>query len=94
LVYSNYDSTEEAIQKMIEASQRMISEQNNPIINKHFELQIKTHLQNALRDAGKLERLLRAKERRKEEAMYIDDQQATNKQLIKDRLSMESCVFH
>jgi hypothetical protein len=31
---------------MIEASQSMISEQNNPIINEHFKLQIKT-LQNA-----------------------------------------------
>jgi hypothetical protein len=41
---------------MIESSQRMIGEQenNNPAINKHFELQIKT-LQNALRDAGKLQ---------------------------------------
>jgi hypothetical protein len=43
-----YDSTEEAIQKMIEASQSMISEQNNnPIINEHFKRQIKTLLQNA-----------------------------------------------
>ena len=51
---------------IIEASQRMISEQNNPIINEHFELQIKT-LQNAPRDPGKLERLLKAKERGTEE---------------------------
>jgi hypothetical protein len=42
---------------MIEASQSMISEQNNPIINEHFKLQIKT-LQNAPRDIDKLERLL------------------------------------
>jgi hypothetical protein len=50
---------------MIEASQRMIGEQNNnPAINKHFELQIKT-LQNAPRDPDKLERLLRLKERQK-----------------------------
>jgi hypothetical protein len=41
LVFSIYDSPEEAIQEMIEASQRMISEQNNPIINEHFKLQIK-----------------------------------------------------
>jgi hypothetical protein len=27
---------------IIEASQKMINEQNNPIVNKHFELQIKT----------------------------------------------------
>jgi hypothetical protein len=29
LVYSIYDSTEEAIKKMIESSQKMINEQNN-----------------------------------------------------------------
>jgi hypothetical protein len=59
LVFSIHDSTEEAIKKMIiEASQRMIGEQNNnPAVNKHFELQIKT-LQNAPRDADKLEALL------------------------------------
>jgi hypothetical protein len=38
---------------MIEANQRMISEQNNLIINEHFKLQIKT-LENAPRDADKL----------------------------------------
>jgi hypothetical protein len=71
LVYSIYDSTEEAIQKMIEASQSMISEQNNPIINEHFKLQIKI-LQNAPRDADKLERLLKIKQRQKEEeAMHM-----------------------
>jgi hypothetical protein len=47
----------------------------NPIIKKHYELQIKT-LQNAPRDADKLERLLKAKERQKEEeAMYMKDTQ-------------------
>jgi hypothetical protein len=36
---------------MIEASQRMISEQHNSsVVNEHFKLQIKT-LQNAPRDA-------------------------------------------
>jgi hypothetical protein len=83
LVYSIYDSTEVAIQKMIEASQRMITINSqgeelggmNPIIKKHYELQIKT-LQNAPRDADKLERLLKAKERQKEEeAMYMKDTQ-------------------
>ena len=41
LVYSIYDSTEVAIQKMIiEVSQRMINEQlNSPPINEHFKLQ-------------------------------------------------------
>jgi hypothetical protein len=64
LVYSIYDSTEEAIQKMIEASQKMINEQlNSPPVNEHFKLQIKT-LQNAPRDAHKLEALLRAKKNR------------------------------
>jgi hypothetical protein len=60
---------------MIEASERMIGEQNNPIVNKHFELQIKT-LQNAPRDVDKLEWLLKAKEREKEEeAMHMEDTQ-------------------
>jgi hypothetical protein len=59
LVYSiYYYSIEEAVKKMIESSQRTIGEQNNnPAVNKHFELQIKT-LQNAPRDADKLEALL------------------------------------
>jgi hypothetical protein len=60
---------------MIDTSQRIISEQhNNPIVNKHFKLQIKT-LQNAPRDAEKLERLLKSKERQKEEAMHIEETQ-------------------
>jgi hypothetical protein len=51
----------------------MIGEQNNnPAINKHFKLQIKTLLQNAPRkNADKLEALLEAKERQKEEAIQI-----------------------
>jgi hypothetical protein len=41
LVYSIYDSTEVAIKKTIEASQKMINEQlNNPPVNEHFKLQI------------------------------------------------------
>jgi hypothetical protein len=61
LVYSIYDSTEVAIKKMIEASQRMIMIYSqgeiggiNPAIKRHLELQIKTP-QNALRDADKLD---------------------------------------
>jgi len=51
---------------MIESSQRMIGQQNNPAVNKHFKLQIKTLLQNTpKRDADKLERLLQVKERQK-----------------------------
>jgi hypothetical protein len=51
LVYSIHDATEVAIQKMIEASQRMITinsqgEGMNSAINRHLELEIET-LQNA-----------------------------------------------
>jgi hypothetical protein len=81
LVFSIYDSTEVAIQKMIEASQRMIminsqGEGMNPAIKRHLELEIKT-LQNAPRDADKLEQLLQVKkkERKKEEAMHMKDTQ-------------------
>jgi hypothetical protein len=66
---------------MIDASQRMITINSqgelggmNPIMKKHYELQIKT-LQNASRDADKLEGLLKIKERQKEEAMYMEDTQ-------------------
>jgi hypothetical protein len=75
LVFSIYDSTEVAIQKMIEASQRMINEQlNSPPVNEHFKLQIKT-LQNAPRDADKLRLLLEVKQRQKEEADHIEETQ-------------------
>jgi hypothetical protein len=68
-VYSINNSTEVAIRKMIEASQRMITvnsqgEGMNPAIKRHYELQIKT-LQNAHRDPDKLERLLKVKQRQK-----------------------------
>jgi hypothetical protein len=79
LVYSIHDPTEVAIEKMIEASQRIImvnsqGEGMNPAVKKHYELQIKT-LQNAPRDVDKLERLLKVKQRQKEEAMYMEDTQ-------------------
>ena len=86
LVYSIYDSTELAIQKMIEASQRMIRVNSrvqgeasegwgiNPAIKRHLELEIKT-VQNAPRDAEKLRKLLEKKQRRKEEADHIEDTQ-------------------
>jgi methyl coenzyme M reductase beta subunit len=74
LVHSVYDSTEVAIRKMIEANERMIRQQNNPATNRHFELEIKT-LQNAPRDADKLERLLKVKERQKDEARHMEDTQ-------------------
>jgi hypothetical protein len=65
---------------MIEASRRMIRVNSqgelggmNPAIKRHLELQIKT-LENAPRDPEKLERLLKIKERQKEEeAMYMED---------------------
>jgi hypothetical protein len=47
----------------------------SPPIKKHLELEIKT-LENAPRDADKLERLLQVKRRQKEEeAMHIEDTQ-------------------
>jgi hypothetical protein len=86
LVYSIHDPTEVAIQKMIDASQRMIDVQSkvtgeakdgwglNTVMKKHLELEIKT-LQNAPRDAEKLRRLLELNQRQKEEAMHIEDTQ-------------------
>ena len=86
LVYSIHDSTEVAIQKMIDASQRMITMHSqvargasegwgiNPAIKKHLELETKT-LQNAPRDASKLRKLLEIKQRRKEEADPLEDKQ-------------------
>jgi methyl coenzyme M reductase beta subunit len=86
LVYSIHDSTEVAIQKMIDASQRMIDVNSqvtgeakdgwgiNTVMKKHLELEIRT-LQNAPRDADKLRRLLELKQRQKEEADHIEDTQ-------------------
>ena len=86
MVYSIHDSTEVAIQKMIEASQRMIAANSqlggeasegwgiNPVMKRHLESEIKT-LQNAPRDADKLRKLLEVKQRQKEEAMHIEDTQ-------------------
>ena len=59
LVFSIHDPTEVAIQKMIEASQGIITmgsqgEGMSPPIKKHLELEIKI-LENAPRDADKLE---------------------------------------
>jgi hypothetical protein len=80
VVYSIEDSIEEAIQKMIDVTQRMITIGNqggggmNPAIKRHLELEIRT-LQNAPRDEEKLERILKRKEREKEEAIHIKDTQ-------------------
>jgi hypothetical protein len=71
---------------MIEASQSMIKVTSqgeeegvlaggmSPPMKKHLELEIQT-LQNAPIDADKLERLLKAKRRQKEEAMHVEDTQ-------------------
>ena len=86
LIFSIYDSTEVVIQKMIEASQRIITVGSsnevikgvplrgmNPATKRHLELQIKT-LQNAPRDPDKLERLLKSKRRQnEEEVMYFEE---------------------
>jgi hypothetical protein len=87
LVYSIHDPTAEvAIQKMIDASQRMIDVQSkvtgepkdgwgiNPLMKRHLELEIRT-LQNAPRDTDRLRKLLEIKQRQKEEAMHIEDTQ-------------------
>jgi hypothetical protein len=80
LVFSIHDSTEVAIQKMIDASQEIITmgsqgEGMSPPMKMHLELEIKT-LENAPRDADKLEQLLQVKQRQKEkEAMHIEDTQ-------------------
>jgi hypothetical protein len=81
LVYSIHDPTEVAISKMIDASQRMITMNSqgelggmSHPLKRHLALQIKTP-ETAPRDAEKLERLLKAKRRQKEEAMHIEDTQ-------------------
>jgi hypothetical protein len=101
LVYSIHDSTEVAIQKMIEASQRMIDVNSrvqgeasegggiNPAVKRYLELEIKT-LQNAPRDADKLRKLLERKQRQKEEADHIEDTQrlVTEIEMLKVVLSL------
>jgi hypothetical protein len=52
-------------------------------------LQIKT-LENAPRDADKLERLLQVKQRQKEEAMNIEDTQ----RLVIEEIEMLKVVFY
>jgi hypothetical protein len=71
LVFSIHDSTEVSIKKMIETSQRMlrINSQGdfgvmNPVMKRHLELEIKT-LENAPRDADKLEHLLQVKQNKR-----------------------------
>jgi hypothetical protein len=82
LVYSIHDSTEVAIQKMIDASQRIIATHSqvqrgakeswgiNPVIKRQLELEIKT-LQIAPRDEDKLRRLLEIKQKDKRKKLTI-----------------------
>ena len=46
----------------------------SPPLKRHVELELET-LENAPRDAEKLERLLKSKDRQKEETMHIEDRQ-------------------
>jgi hypothetical protein len=74
----NSDATEVAINKIVEPSQRrlMVNSQReqggrSPALKRHLEFQIKT-LQNAPRDADKLELVLKVKQGQKEYAMHIE----------------------
>jgi hypothetical protein len=69
---------------MIDASQRMIRKQNNPATNRQFELEIKTLLQNAPIDAGKVEFTFKNKKRQKQEAMQMEDTQ----RLVREEIEM------
>ena len=95
LVFSIHDSTEVAIQKMIDASQGMITMNSqgqglSPPMKKHLELEIKI-LQTAPRDADKLERLLQIKQRQKEEAMHIEDTQRLVTEI--EMLKVVFCIY-
>jgi hypothetical protein len=81
---------------MIEASQRMLRINNqdelggiSPPLKRYLELEIRT-LQNAPRDAEKLERLLKAKERQKEEAIHIED----TEWLVTEEIETLKVVLH
>ena len=55
-------------------------------------MQIKTLLQNAPRDPDKLERLLKVKQRRKDEAMYMED--THTKRLVREEIEMLRVVLY
>lgn len=63
-----------AIQEMIESCESIIDEEHNnsSVVNRDFKLKIRT-LQNAPRDVDMLQRLLKIKERHREEARRIED---------------------
>jgi hypothetical protein len=75
---SIYDSTEEAIKKMVEANERIMAlggvqrDALNTATKRLYELQVET-LQNAPTDKVELERLLKVKQKQKEKATYIED---------------------
>jgi Mg2+ and Co2+ transporter CorA len=96
LVYSIHDQTEVVIKKMIEASQRMLKVNSqgelggiSPPLKRHLELRIKI-LQNAPRDADKLRKLQKIKQRQKEEAMHIEDTQ----RLVTEEIEMLKVVLY
>ena len=68
----------------------MLSQQIKPIVNKVLELQIKV-LQNAPRDPDKLERLLKAKRRQKEEATHMED---TKERFVTEEIEMLKVVLY
>jgi hypothetical protein len=90
LVYSIHDSTEGKIKKMIEGNERIIAIGSggggglNTTTKRLYELQIRT-LQDAPRDGDKLERLLKIKQREKQEARYIEETErlATEIEMLK-----------
>jgi hypothetical protein len=76
---------------MIESSERMIDEHNNPNANKDLELQIRT-LQMRLEIPDKLKALLKEKVRQKEEAMHIEDTQRLFAEI--EMLKVVLCLGH
>jgi hypothetical protein len=92
-----------AIKKiLLTASQRMIAVNGqvggeakeegggiNPALKRHLELEIKA-LQNAPRYADKLRRLLKVKQRQKEEDMHIEDTQ----RLVTEEIEMLKVVSY
>jgi hypothetical protein len=64
-------------------------------MKRHLELEIKT-LQNAPRDADKLRRLLKLKEKQNEEAMHIEDTQrlVTEIEMLKVVLYLVSRIIY
>ena len=90
LALFNSDPTEVAINKMVEVSQRRITINSqgelggmSPAIKRHLKLQIKI-AQNAARNPDKLERLLKVKQRQKQEAMDIEN---TPHRFVTERLN-------